>query len=80
MKEKDLLKLKTKINDAKETSLKLEGEKEALMKQLKKEFGCDTVSEAEAKLKQLEKKNKKTQKDIDEGISKLKKELENEKT
>ena len=80
MKEKELLKLKTTINDAKKDSLKLEGEKESLMKRLKDEFGCGTISEAEDKLKASEKKNKKTKKQIDEGIEKLQKNLENGKT
>lgn len=75
MKEKELLRLKTEINEAKESSLKLEGEKESLMKRLDKEFGCKTVPEAEKKLKTSEKKNKRLQKEIDEGIEQLQKDL-----
>jgi hypothetical protein len=79
MKEKDLLELKTKINKAKESSLKLEGEKDGLMKQLKNDFGCKSIEEAEKKLKDLEKTNEKSKKQINKGLEKLQKDLDYEK-
>ena len=47
--------LKRRVETAQQQVSKAEGALGEVMKQLKKEFGCDTLKEAKKKLKQLEK-------------------------
>lgn len=56
MTEKELLELKEDIDSAKNEISKLEGRKQTLLEQLKKEWGCSTVKSA--KLMLDKKKNK----------------------
>ena len=51
--ERDLLKLKEGIEEAKRTTAKLEGQISALQQQLQEEFGCMTVKDAEVKLNKM---------------------------
>jgi predicted nuclease with TOPRIM domain len=53
MTEEQLLKLKSDIDKAKVTVSELNGQKTALMSQLK-EWDCKTIEEAESKLKTME--------------------------
>lgn len=55
MKEQELLELKKEIDDAKQQVSELTGQKNALMKQLKEDWGCKTIEEAEEKLKIMDK-------------------------
>ena len=55
MKEQELLELKEEIEDAKQKVSELTGQKNALLKQLKDDWGCDTIEEAEEKLKIMDK-------------------------
>ena len=55
MTEQDLLKLKRQVEDAKTEVNQLQGQRTALLKQLKDDWGCKTVEEAEAKVKAMEK-------------------------
>lgn len=69
--EEDLLDLKKEIDAAKTETAQLEGQKKELMRQLKENWDCDTVEEAEAKLKKLQKKYKDTTEQIADGITEL---------
>ena len=53
MKDSELLKLKEEIEDAKEETSQLKGQRKALLVQLKQELGVSTVEEAEKKLDKL---------------------------
>jgi len=54
MTEKELLDLKERVDQAKISVAELTGQLNALMKQLKGDWACSTVEEAEKKLKKLE--------------------------
>lgn len=53
MKDSELLKLKEEIEDAKEETSQLRGQRKALLAQLRQELGAVTVEEAEKKLAKL---------------------------
>lgn len=53
MKDSELLKIKEEIEEAKEETSQLKGQRKALLTQLKKELGVTTPEEAEKKLKKL---------------------------
>ena len=74
MKEQDLLKLKKEVQESKDAVLKLEGEKDALFKQLKKE-DCDSIEDLKALLKKLEKQENKLDVKIKDGLTELEKKL-----
>jgi len=69
--EKELYKLKEKVEKAKIEVSELKGHKSALEKQLKKDWGCDSVEEAEKKLETMKKEVAKLDKDIEAGIEEL---------
>ena len=71
MTEKDLLRLKKDIDEAKNTLAELNGQKGTLTKQLKENWGCSTIEEAEKVLKKMQIEIEKIQEDIDSGISEL---------
>ena len=66
-----LLELKEEIVEAKEKVTGLKGQKEALLKQLKDKWKCDSVEKAKTKLSNLNKKIVKIKTQIDEGLEKL---------
>jgi predicted transcriptional regulator len=74
MKEKELLELKQEIDHAKEESLKLQGQKNALLQQLKDEYQCSSVEQAEKLLERLQGEYSKLTSEIEEGIKKVEKE------
>lgn len=79
MTEKELLQLKEKIDNAKNESLKLEGQKEALLSQLKKEHNCDSLQAAKRKVTLLESEITKMEEEISEETEEVEKMLnENE--
>ena len=57
MNEKELLKLKKKIDSAESEEQRLKGERNAVLANLKEDFDCSTIDEA----KKLRKKNEKRQ-------------------
>lgn len=73
MTEQELLQLKEEITTAKEKFLQLQGQSKALLQQLKEDWGCKTVEQAEKKIKEFETEIKKLDEEIDEGISELEK-------
>jgi hypothetical protein len=71
MTEKDLLRLKRDIDEAKNTLAELTGQKITLTKQLKEEWECSTIEDAETILKKTQAEIEEIQKDINSGISEL---------
>ena len=71
MTEDDLLKLKKKVETAKNTVSELKGQKTALMNQLKTDWGCSTIEAGEKKLKGLIKEVETLSQQIDENIEEL---------
>ena len=54
--EKQLLDIKSEIDESKQKLSRLEGEKDALMKTLKTEFDCDSLEQLEMVLDKTEKR------------------------
>jgi uncharacterized phage infection (PIP) family protein YhgE len=71
MDESGLLKLKQKIDDAKQTSSELKGQQTALMQQLKTEYKCNSLKEAQEKLKKMDEEIETINTQIDEGLKEL---------
>jgi hypothetical protein len=80
MNKQDLLNLKNEIELAKQDVSKLEGKQQYLMTQLKDQFGCDTIADAEKKSAKLEKQISKMSDQIEIATTELeeKYELSNE--
>lgn len=76
MDKQSLLNLQDKINTAKEEVSKLEGKKELLQAQLKEQFNCDSVEDADKLVKKLETKITNLDASIKEGIKGLKEKYE----
>jgi DNA repair ATPase RecN len=72
MTEQQLLQLKKDTEQAKIKVSELTGEQTALMKQLKKEFDCDSLEQAINKLQNLSKRKEKYIFKIQEAINGLK--------
>lgn len=67
----DLLELKENIDHAKQRQSELKGAREHLMSELKKQWNCDTIDEAEARLDQMERDIEKKEEEINNGLIKL---------
>jgi len=76
MNEQDLFELKEDVEEAKQKVSELKGERQALMKQLKEEWDCDTVEQAEEKIKKMESEIGTFSEDIETGMEQLKDKLE----
>jgi len=74
--EQQLLDLKDKIEAAKTNVSSLSGQKQAMMKQLKDDWDCNTVEEAEKKLKLMDENISKLDKKIDTATKELEKTIE----
>jgi hypothetical protein len=71
MTEQDLLKLKQKIDDAKRQTSELKGHKTALMNQLKTDWKCNTVEEAEKLMTKMDKEITTLNDTIEKGLKEL---------
>lgn len=71
MNEQQLVDLKKKIDLAKQKQSELKGKKKALLENLKTNFGCNTIAEAEKKASELEKEVSKLDADIEEGMKEI---------
>ena len=71
MTEKELLDLKEKVDEAKQTVSELTGQKNALLKQLKDDWGCKTLKEAKEKLEEMESQVTILEKKIERGVKEL---------
>lgn len=60
--------LKKRVDEAQQAADKAEGALGQVMKQLKADFGCSTLKEAERKLKALGKQEAAAKKDFDEAV------------
>jgi predicted transcriptional regulator len=78
MTERDLLKLKEDIEEAKEKFQQLKGQKNALMQQLKEEWDCTTIKEAHKILKKLEIEVEEISNEIVKGLDELEKKYLND--
>lgn len=76
MDEQDLLELKQDIEKAKTKVNQLEGQRKGLLEQLKEDWGCSSVEEAEKKLSKLEAGAEKLDKKLQKGIQKLEEKYE----
>jgi adenine-specific DNA methylase len=74
MTEQQLLSLKKQVDEAKSTVSEYKGHKQALMKQLKDDWGCQSVETAELKLKSMQREINILSTQIEGGISKLEEE------
>lgn len=73
---KDLLRLQKQIEEGKTEKAQLEGERNAIMKQLEKDWGCKTVQQAEKKIKEMEKEIEQLDADIEVGLEELEQKYE----
>lgn len=71
MTEKELLDLKERVDDAKTKVSELKGQQTALMNQLKTDWKCNSIEEAEKKLKTMEKEIATIEDKIKEGVEEL---------
>jgi peptidoglycan hydrolase CwlO-like protein len=71
MNEKELLELKDKVDEAKQVVSELTGQRNALLKQLKDDWGCKTIEEAETKLAKMDKDIDALEKKIEKGVTEL---------
>ncbi len=76
MTEQDLFRLKKKVDDAKDTVNELKGQQTALLKQLKEEWKCSTIEEAEKKRNVLVKEIDELTNKIEKGIAELEEKYE----
>lgn len=75
MTEQELLKLKKKVEDAQTQVSELKGQLQAQIKQLKDDWGCKTIEEAEKKLKTMDKDLSTLEEQITIGIEELEEKL-----
>ena len=81
MTEKELLKLKKKIDNAEYEEQQLKGQRKAILSNLKEDFDCSTIEEAEQEKRKLKKKIKKLADELEEKLKQIEKEyLPNEET
>jgi len=71
MTKQELLDLKDDVAEAKSKVSELTGQKTALMSQLKTDWDCKTIKEAEDKLQEMEDSISKLEKKIETGVSEL---------
>lgn len=71
MKEQDLLNLKKKVEESKQKVSELRGHQNALMKQLKDDWKCKSVENAEKKLKSMKTEIERLDESIEEGIKEI---------
>jgi len=69
--EQDLLDLKKDIDEAKTKKSELVGQKNALMSQLKNDWDCKTVEEAQKKLKTMGEEIEDIEDKIEKGVTDL---------
>jgi hypothetical protein len=71
MTEQELLKLKKQVDEAKTKVSELNGHKTALLKQLKDDWKCNSIEDAEKKLKLMNKEIDNISQQIETGIEEL---------
>jgi septal ring factor EnvC (AmiA/AmiB activator) len=71
MTEQGLLKLKQEIDQAKSSVSELKGQQTALLKQLKDDWQCSSIEEAEKKIKKMQKEIETLDASIETGLEEL---------
>lgn len=71
MKIDDLIDLQEEIAESKTKKAQLEGERNAIMKQLKEDWGCKTVKQAEALIEEKELEVSKLEGEIENKLEEL---------
>ena len=71
MTEQELLRLKRDIDSAKEQVLELKGQQSQLKKQLKEDWDCQTVEQAQIKLDSLAKEREALEEKIEQETDKI---------
>jgi flagellar biosynthesis chaperone FliJ len=79
MEEKDLSQLKKDVDEAKQKVSELKGERQALLKMLKDDWGCASVKNAEIKLQSMVQQYDDLSKEIDKELDMLAQALNDEK-
>ena len=74
--EDKLLNLKAEIDSAKSTVSELKGQKTALMKQLKDDWSCTTIDQAEKTLENMKIEIEKIENQIEKGTKELEEKYE----
>ena len=69
--EQRLMELKTEIDKCQQEVSKLEGQKDLLNKQLKEDWKCDTIEEAQEMITKLKKQVDTLSNEIDTGIEEI---------
>lgn len=70
----ELLEMKTKIEKAKTDKAQAEGRLEGIMEQLKDEFDCHTIEEAQEKCENLVEQANKLKTELEDQLTKVKQE------
>lgn len=78
MTDKELLELKGKVETVKQTVSEYKGQQTGIIKQLKDDFGCKTIEEAEKKLKVLDKEIEELDQQIEDNISEIEEKYKSE--
>lgn len=71
MDERDLLRVKKEIEEAKSKVSELKGKKQGLMESLKKNWGCNTIPQAKKKVQKLEGQLADLGYEMEEGMQEL---------
>lgn len=75
MNEKELLKLKDDIQKSKTKVAEFQGQREYLMKELKKQYNCNSIEEAKKRVLEYQKSIDGLNKLINEGMADLEKQI-----
>jgi seryl-tRNA synthetase len=67
----ELIELQEEIEQRKTQKAQLEGERNAIMKQLKEEFGCVSIKQVEAVIAKKEKEVEALEEEIESGLAEL---------
>jgi len=73
MKTEKLIELQEEIEERKTQKAQLEGEKNAIVKQLKEDYGCKSIKQAEALIKEKEVAVAQLEEELEEGLEELEK-------
>lgn len=71
MNAQELLKLKERVDEAKQTVAELKGQQTALLKQLKDEWKCSSIEAADRKIKEMKEEIEAMEESIETGLEEL---------
>lgn len=66
-----IMEMKDNLQESKEEQIAIRSKVDTLIEQLKKEFGCTTIEEAEEKLAEFDKELQANQKQLEKAVSKF---------